>query len=304
MFNQNQINKLGVRLRSSAINNDDIAELEAYRESCDDFLLQNTDSVALALQKYAIDCVFAGRSKRTKSTIRKLTRPKNASMDLSRMVDLIGLRLVVKDINTQNRVVEILEGRFFPKEKIDYREDGQPYRAIHLHLHKDRDFRRLEIQIRTLPQQLWANESESFGEQVKAGEGPIEVRDYLNELSSVTRSIDRGAAIAVDSLVSPYFSSRATLSFRLPQLESLFATALADKTFVQPGTTFVVVLDNETNALLHRLKFASADRHEAVSQYQRFTYALDNSRYETLILNSPLNFGLRVTHPRFFPESA
>lgn len=298
-----KIDALGKRFRDGVFNNEDIRMLEEYRAEFDGFLLSNSGWVGEALVKAAVPAVFAGRSKRTKSTIRKLARPQNANMDLSRMVDMAGIRVVVRDTAAQRQAVDALKSRFFPEDARDYLNDGKPYRAFHLHLREDRGYKRLEIQIRTLPQQLWANESESFGEQVKEGQGPQDLRDYLQELSDAMRSIDDGKPVVTEALKSKYFDERATLSLRLPMLERNFEEAIRGQLVTAKSRTYIVVYDNEVNQLTQKLVFDEADRNSAVQEYLRITRSVDDSRIETLILNSSSDAGLRVTHPRFFPEA-
>ena len=51
--------------------------------------------------------ILSGRLKRNKSIIRKLIREPN--MDLSRMSDIAGLRIIVKDIESQLQLSSVVE---------------------------------------------------------------------------------------------------------------------------------------------------------------------------------------------------
>ncbi len=304
MYTAGQIDTLGRRIRDKVSNEDDIRALEEIRAEYDDLLLSTSDSVGQALAREGIASVFAGRSKRTKSLIRKLTRPQNHGMDLSRMADMVGLRVVVRDMDAQRRAVDAL---YLGRIKKDYLDDGEPYRAFHLIGKEDEGlnpFKPIEIQIRTLPQQLWANESESFGEQVKEGGGPHDIREYLQQLSVACHHIDNGEDTSAEQRTSQYFDTRATLTFRLPQLGRVFDDVIREQQAAAKIGTYIVVFDNDTNQCTQKFAYEPADRNVAVEDYQRLSRSLDQVRYETLILNSSSDSILRVTHPRFFPEAS
>ena len=107
--------------------------------------------------------ILSGRLKRNKSIIRKLIREPN--MDLSRMSDIAGLRIIVKDIESQLQLSSVVESSMDTEKINNYVDTKNNYRAIHI-LGKY-DNKPIEIQVRTLLQQLWAVESESYGEKVK-----------------------------------------------------------------------------------------------------------------------------------------
>jgi len=155
-----------------------------------------------------------------------------------------------------------------------------------------------------LPQQLWANESESFGEQVKEGGGPEDIREYLQQLSAACRHIDTGEDIPAELQTSEYFNTRATLSFRLPLLSRVFNDVVAEQQAAAEIATYIVVFDSDTNQCTQKFAYDPTDRDLALADYQRLSRSLDQVRYETLILNSSSDSILRVTHPRFFPEAS
>jgi len=300
MHNPGQIDALGKRFRDNTSDEKDIRMLEEVRAEYDALLLDTARWTGKALKSANIESVFAGRSKRTKSLKRKLVRPGNHSMDLSRMADLVGLRVVVRDLVAQRRAADVLSLATVGQRV--YLDDGRPYRAIHLISKEDNGFRLIETQIRTLAQQLWANESESFGEQVKEGGGPADIREYLEQLSTACRLIDNREEVPEAITLSEFFVTRATLSFRLPRMKVLYEEAIRVRTFNSEMTTHVAVYDNSTNQCTQDFIYEQSDRLRAIADYQRITQSLDEARYETLILNSVSDATLRVTHPRFFPE--
>ena len=100
----NALKRLGKRLRDGERESEDIEMLEQYRRSFDRLLLKTAFAVDASLRESGIAYFMAGRSKRTKSILRKLERPQNRGMDLSRMCDIVGLRVITQDIETQDTV--------------------------------------------------------------------------------------------------------------------------------------------------------------------------------------------------------
>jgi ppGpp synthetase/RelA/SpoT-type nucleotidyltranferase len=294
-----QIQKLGKRLRDGRYSPDDLHALDDYRNEFDDLLLGTSAVLNAHMRSAQIPCVISGRLKRGKSIIRKLQRPANHAMSLALMADLAGIRVIITDLDCQDRVASTLRGSLACERVIDYRETGQPYRAVHVIAHQDG--RPIEIQVRTLAQQLWANESESFGESVKEGGGEHGVRDYLEKLCAACRCLDLRLEVSeLDSHAPPLMHTRRPLSVRLPRLRRLFDASQASLAVAE--RSFIVIYDNRINALSHIYSFLTSDREYSLAEYRRLYRELDDDRYEALILNSQSQDSLAVTHPRFFPE--
>ena len=138
-----------------------------------------------------VPSVLSCRIKRMDTIIRKLRR--ETRMDLSRMDDIVGFRVVVPSISVQRRLVANLQANI-PVCRIHDRVDKPKpsgYRGVHViithqiqHPGTGQAYGYpVEIQVRTCYQNLWSTISESFGEQVKEGGGTKEERGYLTELS-------------------------------------------------------------------------------------------------------------------------
>src|SRR5262249_47175883 len=155
------------RLRDGTETPEDITLLEDYRTTFDPLLIETSAKVDCALARSGLPFVLSGRSKRTKSIIRKLQRLQNAGMDLSRMGDIVGIRVIIDSIKNQDAAIALLSRELVTKDVYDYRKQDRGYRSVHVLTRHEEKL--LEIQIRTLPQHLWAIESEAFGEQVKEG---------------------------------------------------------------------------------------------------------------------------------------
>ena len=298
-LSNNEIKRLGERLRQASTAEEDLAMLDAIRRDYDGLLIESAQRVESALAPYSVAYVMSGRSKRTKSIIRKLRRPTNKNMDLSRMQDIVGLRLLVGNVADQDRVVEILHREFVSGEINDYREDGRVYRTVHLVFRVEH--RHIEIQVRTLAQHLWAVESESFGEQTKEGSHANGTKDYLTALSAAGKRVDAGESITDGHYPDvPLFGSRQPFDITFPYMTEQFTAVTAVPSGPATRNTFIVVFDGEVGTMLNTFAFDSRDRERALEEYHKIASKLTDERYETVLFNAASSKILQTTHPRFF----
>lgn len=102
------------------------------------------------------------------------------------MQDIAGCRVVVENVRSQNSVVEQLASILPGSKTVDRRQKpSHGYRAVHV-IASIRSIR-VEIQIRTKLQDLWANISERFADrssqEIKYGRGPEHLQEILMKLS-------------------------------------------------------------------------------------------------------------------------
>lgn len=300
-FSRKQVQKLGKRLRDGSRSSYDLAMLADYRASFDPVLMELGHSVANILNENSLRAVFAGRSKRTKSIIRKLSRPENQSMDLSRMADLVGLRVIIDSKELQNDVVRLMmEALPINDALIDYTSREHGYRAVHL-IAEIEPGKPVEIQIRTCPQHLWAEESEAFGEIVKEGGGDKQYRDYLDDLAHAGKRLDEGFTPNEADYASPLMNARMPLSGRYPRMLYLYNGATVLSNNVADLNAYLVIYNNQTNELIRIDQFAWTERDEALKEYKRITAFLDEERFDVLFLNSGNKAALAITHSRYVP---
>lgn len=299
-FSGNAIKKLGKRLRDGSREPADIKMLEDYRATFDPLLVEMSLGLDKTLRKTGEPFLLSGRTKRTKSIIRKLQRAENRGMDLSRVSDLVGLRIVVKDTASQNRVLEAINTCLETKDIDDYRENpaGSGYRCVHVIVREGKQL--LEIQLRTMPQHLWAVESEAFGEQVKEGGGNEEIRAYLAALSELCSQLDGDEAVSEEGVEAPFLKERMPISGTLERLKSGFENATASGNQDGAETSYLIVFNRDLGEQLHELQFGPDERQEAISQYQLINRKMEDTRFDVLILNTTIKEGLPVTHPQFF----
>ncbi|MEP6788835.1 MAG: RelA/SpoT domain-containing protein [Acidobacteriota bacterium] len=106
---------------------------------------------------------------------------------MSQIQDISGCRLIVKNIDAQESAVESLTKLFENSGVVDRRKQpSHGYRAVHVIVTcLDKV---IEVQIRTLLQQLWAELSEKFSDVVdpaiKYGGGDKPVQDILIKTST------------------------------------------------------------------------------------------------------------------------
>ena len=175
-----QIDRLGERLKEGLVSEDDLRELDAYRES----FTEAYDEVVAKIRS-ATGLEPTGRPQKTPfSILQKLRRER--SMQLSRMQDIAGCRLVVAGAPEQDRLVEDLAHAFAKATVMDRRErPSHGYRAVHViawALDKA-----IEIQVRTELQNLWAQLSEVmsdvFDSAIKYGGGDANFQRALHLIS-------------------------------------------------------------------------------------------------------------------------
>lgn len=294
MLSGNAIKRLGKRLRDGIASRPDYDLLDEYRSEFDELLLSSAQVISDELAG-RVKFLMTGRMKRTKSIIRKLARERNTGMDLSRMSDLVGLRLVTRTLGEQDLVLDKL-CNILPqvRDPYDYRDRDKGYRAIHLI--SGTSTHRVEVQLRTTAQHLWADESERLGEQVKEGVMDSAVSKYLGDLSLFSRTLE-SCQHETNEIEERYPEWSAAYHLLNAQFERVTATTAGDF-----GASFVVVYHQPTNELVRVERFSSSGRAQAVGYFRRMSRELDDNIYDILVLNSPSREALTVTHPRYFPN--
>ena len=102
------LKKLGKSLRNEvqASSSESIKVLKNYRRTFDPFLISAGNALNLKANESNIPFILSGRLKRVKSIVRKLVR--EPTMDLSRMSDIIGLRIIVENLNDQKSILKYI----------------------------------------------------------------------------------------------------------------------------------------------------------------------------------------------------
>ena len=159
------IDRLGLKIaNSSELTNNDLAQLQEYRQSFQEPISRVFSYVLKAARKIDKQCIVTYRIKRIDTIIEKLRRFKddnNGRMNLSRMWDIAGCRCIMNI--SDNEKLYLLEDAILNEYgrdcKInDYvakpRESG--YRSIHIYVKDSQTQKPVEIQVRNKPQHNWA----------------------------------------------------------------------------------------------------------------------------------------------------
>lgn len=206
-YSQKEINNAGEILRDTNKSNEKINKaldiLDNFRTSHSyplHIFRVNLKNNSLRKDKNAI---ISQRLKRISSIIKKLNRiyPNNSSIRLFQIQDIAGCRVVVKNYSIAKEIYELyLKGRNL-KHKFVKSNDyitypkGDGYRSFHVVYEFQSDKgkerhngRRVEIQIRTKLQHIWATAVETVDfftrQSLKLNEGDKEWEDFFRLVSS------------------------------------------------------------------------------------------------------------------------
>ena len=296
-LSQKQINKSGKRFRDSIQEDNDYEILEQFKKSYDEILIKYSSEVSELLTSQNFNFVMAGRLKRTSSIIRKLQRPNNHGMDLTRMSDISGTRIIVQDLKTQNDIISKIKDNFNLDREYDYRKSEQNYRSVHLVIKDDKN-KYFEIQIRTLAQQTWADESEEFGEHAKQGFYSDQVGEYLSMLSDIVYKIDNKVAHDLDKIDNHLYDLKSPIKGKYQIIQNEFNMKF--NLFEKPNY-YLVVYDSLDSTLVSKDNFELHEKNKIFELYKYKSKILDENRFEIIFFVSSLGDNvLRVSHPRFF----
>ena len=143
--------------------------------------------------------VVAQRLKRLPRIVRKLNRMEGTN--LARLEDIGGCRAVLPGVTALEAVrshVESTWGDIIVRRR-DYvdKPNAMGYRALHFVIGKNE--RRIEVQLRTVGQQRWANEIEAadsrLGMTLKDGIGPESMLQYFGALGELFYHVERGQEV-------------------------------------------------------------------------------------------------------------
>lgn len=147
----------------------------------------------------------AREAKSTPAILAKLHRERTP---LSTMQDIAGCRVIVADRQAQRQLMADLRVRF-PEHKFFDRiaQPSHGYRTLHLVVRVTGH--RVEIQVRTELQHLWAQVCELIADRVglefKYGQGPTELRQWMDDVSCAVDLAETGPAYLAQTVkMSPF----------------------------------------------------------------------------------------------------
>ena len=193
VLSRSQIDRLGSDLRAGAINDQNLRKLDIYRRSFEPAYV----AASTRLKTMLTGTTRFGRTEVSgrvgKSTLAIVAKLRRQTTKLSQMQDIAGLRVITASVRRQNEVVSGLLEEFPAARLFDRRTvSSHGYRAVHLVCPVNKHF--VEVQVRTMLQDLWAQLSEKLGDQlgypgIKYGEYPAEYPQAGHILIGVSDSI-------------------------------------------------------------------------------------------------------------------
>jgi ppGpp synthetase/RelA/SpoT-type nucleotidyltranferase len=181
-----QIDRLGDRLRSKEIADEDLKLLNDYRLS-----FSPVYEMVVETLRNTLKLEPTGRpAKSTNSISDKLRRE---SLRLKQMQDIAGCRVVVEDVLKQDEAVECLSRAFAEASVVDRRKTpSHGYRAVHVIVRQHG--MPVEVQVRTELQHGWAQLSEKLSDVIdpslKYGGGPDSLKFELLKFSEAVERVE------------------------------------------------------------------------------------------------------------------
>lgn len=268
------------------------------------------------------DAVVAQRIKRLVTIINKLER--YPDMNLYRMQDLGGCRVIVPSIKDVYSVVLTLRNSRIRHEEHNYKDyiaipksDG--YRGYHLIYKYKSDRRedynglRVEVQIRTKLQHLWATAVETVGlftdNGLKFNQGSKNWLQFF-KLASALFAIEEKSALpeGVDSNPNKIISELLALSDALDAIETMWAIGLATqnverKTKKNFSGYYLLILDiNKQSIQVKRYAGIEKGLDLATQDYYEIEKQKGNRNID-VVLVSALSFdALTIAYPNYFAD--
>lgn len=192
-FSKSEVNRLGERLRAGPPTTLDLELLNDFRRT----FAPSFAAVEAAVRELVRGEVSGRPSKTTPSIVAKLRR---GTLQLSRMQDIAGIRIVGPDVEWQDETMRALTVRWPESRLVDRRlKPTHGYRAVHVIPSLGQ--LPVEIQVRTRLQHLWAQVSERgadlAGWDLKYGGGPPALVATLLRLSDIVARLE-SATVADD----------------------------------------------------------------------------------------------------------
>jgi ppGpp synthetase/RelA/SpoT-type nucleotidyltranferase len=197
-LSKTQIDRLGDRIKRGQITDEDSRLLDQYRRS-----FAGAYEAVVRIIRDRLELEPTGRrAKATSSIVAKLQRE---HIRLTQIQDIAGCRLVVANIAEQESVIQFLTGLFPKATIIDRRaKPSHGYRAVHVVVNYGDKL--IEIQVRTSLQQLWAEMSEKFSDDIdrsiKYGGGDSRLQEFLQGATKLIVIAEEEEKEMADTLAS------------------------------------------------------------------------------------------------------
>ena len=331
-----QINRAGEFLAGDMISDHSNSKLTTY-----DRATQYVDSLDLAnrwrachaypintfqatlrtnLLTYKGNPIVAQRLKRMPTVIDKLKRHKH--MKLTTMQDIGGVRGIVDDMQDLNKIVKkYVENKNFPHELIemynyvDHPRDQDGYRSVHL-VYKYQNSKkpeynglRVEMQLRTKLQHIWATAVETVGvflkQSLKTRQGDEDWLSFFALVSSAfalnegTAPLDRFSHLDYNKTCSEIAKTEKELGI-LAQLENF--SYVVETVGDQKAHSYHLIVNDNTSKRVSITSFDRSSQQRALAEFAEKEKTVDeNSENVDITLVSAGKIDtLRKAYPNLF----
>lgn len=275
------------------------------------------------LENYSSDSIVAQRLKRMPTIIDKLRRYPH--MQLTTMQDIGGLRAVLESMKDVRMLGEEYKERSrFRHELVEEKnyilfprsEDG--YRSHHL-VYKYRSAQnptynslRVELQIRTILQHVWATAVETMGtflgQALKSRQGDQDWLDFFAVTSSAfahqeeSPLVPRFAHLSLEETYRAVAKAEASLGAldRMSAFSAAVDLISSDDKSSQPYTYHLIILDSHERAVTV-MAFGRDSYEKAVEEYTKAeTRAAQGEKIEPVLVSAGRIETLKRAYPSFF----
>ena len=275
------------------------------------------------LRSYHPESIAAQRLKRMPTIIDKLKR--YPAMKLTTMQDIGGVRAILRSVIDADRLAnDYRNNRRMAHELVDQKnyiqyprsEDG--YRGIHLiYKYKNKtapqyENLRIELQIRTKLQHVWATAVESMGtflgQALKSRKGDQEWLDFFALVSSAfalreqCSPIPRFAHLSGDSIIFEISNAEARLgALEMMRGLSIAANAISNSRNPLAGWSYHLIILNSVKKTVQIKSYSRDEFEKAIEDYGKIeTEAAKGAQVEPVLVSAGPIDKLRKAYPNFF----
>lgn len=277
------------------------------------------------LEKITSRAIVAQRIKRLPTILDKLQR--YPEMQLNRMQDIGGIRAIVESISELNKLHACyINARNFPHELIENRDyisspKSSGYRGYHLvyKYHNKRpnmlDYEglRIEIQMRTHLQHIWATAVETFeaflGEHFKSSQGDELFLDFFKYVSSAFAIHEKQPVMEEHRNLLPtniyqkihHYMGELGILERIKAFSMMSSSIPESKSKTGYG---VLILDTHEKSVIYRPYPESKVKEAYESYYREEARSMNDSSRQVVLVKADSIQKLKKAYPNYFVDLA
>ncbi|MBI2411488.1 MAG: RelA/SpoT domain-containing protein [Candidatus Kerfeldbacteria bacterium] len=322
---RSRINKAGKTLKKEIINSDfeSAVKLADNWRACHAYPINTFQStLRTKLRKYQNEPIVAQRLKRMPTIIDKLQRYPN--MQLTTMQDIGGIRAILGSIEDVYKLAkDYRENKRLPHElynennhiQTPRNEDG--YRSLHLMYKyrnpqaKEYDGLRVELQIRTKTQHIWATAVETMGtflgQALKSRQGDKDWLDFFATVSSAFACIEKTPVLPRHQNMTKLeiFKAVANTEKKLGALEKMNAFYKAADEITgkrkSEGSSYHLIILNSLEKTVEVKPYSRDEFKKAVADYAQIeAEAVKGKKIEPVLVSAGPLSTLKRAYPNFF----